>query len=178
EAEARSRIDALTEVFNRRHFGEVLSKELSRSQGARTAVLLLDIDHFKQINDKHGHLIGDVILRAVARRIGSILRETDCLARWGGEEFAILAPDMDEDTMLALAERARRALSEHALVVDGMLFQLRASIGAVLTGEGLDTPDAVVGAADHALYDAKRAGRDCVRVFVNSATRTRGHDPH
>ena len=71
--------------------------------------------------------------------------------------------------MFALAERARRALSEHALVVDSMPFQLRASIGAVLTGEGLDTADAVVGAADQALYDAKRAGRDCVRVFVTPA---------
>ena len=165
EAEARSRIDALTEVFNRRHFGEVLSKELSRSQGARTAVLLLDIDHFKQINDEHGHLVGDVILRAVAGRIGSILRSTDCLARWGGEEFAILAPNMDRNVMLELAERARRSLCDDPVVVDGIAFQLRVSVGAALTGDGLDTPDAVVDAADQALYDAKRAGRDCVRVY-------------
>jgi diguanylate cyclase (GGDEF)-like protein len=170
EAEVRSRVDALTEIFNRRHFGEVLGKVLSDKEGARAAVLLLDLDHFKQINDEHGHLIGDVILRAAAGRIGSILRSTDCLARWGGEEFAILAPDMDDATMLELAERARRALSDDPIVVDGILFQLRVSIGAVLTGDGLETPDAAVDAADQALYDAKRAGRDCVRVYAPPAS--------
>lgn len=166
EAEMRARVDDLTEIFNRRHFSELLGHELSHSEGARAAVLMLDIDHFKHINDHHGHLTGDVILRAVAGRIGSILRDTDCLARWGGEEFAILAPKMDGDAMLELAERARRTLCEHPIVVDGTPFQLRVSIGAVLTGEGLDNPDAVVDAADQALYDPKRAGRDCVRVYV------------
>ena len=177
EAEVRSRVDALTEIFNRRHFGEVLGKELSERKGARAAVLLLDLDHFKEINDEHGHLIGDVILRAVADRIGSILRSTDCLARWGGEEFAILAPDMAEDTMLELAERARRALSDEPIVVDGIFFQLRVSIGAVLTGGELDTPDAAVDAADQALYDAKRAGRDCVRVYMPPACAAERADP-
>jgi len=170
EAEVRSRVDSLTEIFNRRHFGEMLGKVLSDGEGARAAVLLLDLDHFKQINDEHGHLIGDVILRAVAGRIGSILRSTDCLARWGGEEFAILAPDMDDATMLELAERARRALSDDPIVVDGIPLQLRVSIGAVLTGDGLETPDAAVDAADQALYEAKRAGRDCVRVFAPPAS--------
>jgi len=169
EAEMRSRVDALTETFNRRHFGEVLANELSHGKGTRAAVLLLDIDHFKRINDEHGHLMGDVILRAVAGRIGSILRGTDCLARWGGEEFAILAPNTGGDVMLELAERARRTLCDDPIVVDGIPFQLRVSIGAVLTGDGLDTPDAVVNAADQALYDAKRAGRDCVRVYVPQA---------
>jgi diguanylate cyclase (GGDEF)-like protein len=167
EAEMRSRTDALTEVFNRRHFSEVLRSELSGE--TVVALLLLDIDHFKQINDRHGHLTGDVILRAVAARIGSVLRESDCLARWGGEEFAILATAMDGDAMLALAERVRRALSEDPVVVDGMPFQLRVSIGAVLAGAGLETPDALVNAADQALYDAKRAGRDRVRVYEPSA---------
>jgi diguanylate cyclase (GGDEF)-like protein len=174
EAEVRSRVDPLTEIFNRRHFGEVLGNELSQSEGARAAVLLIDIDHFKQINDEHGHLKGDVILRAVAGRIGSILRDTDCVARWGGEEFAILAPDMDGDAMLALAERVRRNLCDDPVVADGMPFQLRVSIGAALTGDGLDTPDAVFDAADQALYDAKRAGRDCVRVYVPSASAAEG----
>jgi diguanylate cyclase (GGDEF)-like protein len=162
DAELRSRMDALTEIFNRRHFGEVLRDALARG-GDGTAILLLDIDHFKHINDEHGHLTGDAILRAVARRIGSVLRSTDCLARWGGEEFAILAKVADRDEMLELAERVRRTLSEDPVVVDGTRFNLRASIGAVLSGGALDTPDAVVNAADEALYQAKRAGRDRVR---------------
>jgi diguanylate cyclase (GGDEF)-like protein len=169
EAEMRSRLDSLTEIFNRRHFGEVLGNALSHSEDARAAVLLIDIDHFKRINDEHGHMMGDVILRAVAGRIASIVRGTDCLARWGGEEFAILALDVDEDAMLELAERARRTLCDAPIVVDGVPFELRISIGAVLTGDGLDTPDAVVDAADQALYDAKRAGRDCVRVYEPQA---------
>jgi len=170
EAEMRSRVDALTEIFNRRHFGEVLDEELSNPEGARAAVLLLDIDHFKQINDEHGHLTGDVILQAVARRISSAVRSTDCLARWGGEEFAILAPDMDEGQMSELAERARRAVSSEPVVVDGAPFELRVSIGAALSGGDLGSPDAVLDAADKALYDAKRAGRDCVRLYSARTT--------
>jgi diguanylate cyclase (GGDEF)-like protein len=128
---------------------------------------MLDIDHFKQINDEHGHMMGDVILRAVAGRLGTIVRPTDCLARWGGEEFAILAPDMDRHAMLALAERARRTLCDEPVVIDGMRLELRVSIGAVLTGDGLSTPDSVILAADRALYEAKGAGRNCVRVYAS-----------
>jgi diguanylate cyclase (GGDEF)-like protein len=164
DAELRSRVDALTEVFNRRHFGEVLREELAQA-GDGTAILLLDIDHFKQFNDEHGHLMGDAILRAVAGRIGSVLRSTDCLARWGGEEFAILAKVFDRDEMLELAERVRRTLSNDPVVLDGTPFNLRVSIGAVFRGDGLDTPEAVVNAADQALYQAKRAGRDRVCVY-------------
>jgi diguanylate cyclase (GGDEF)-like protein len=165
QAEMRSRVDTLTEIFNRRHFSEMLSRELSEPDGRRVAVLLLDIDHFKQINDEHGHLIGDVILHAVARRIDSIVRSTDCLARWGGEEFAILASAMDEETMRELAERARRAVGDEPVVVDGAPFTLRVSIGAALSGDGLDSPDEILGAADQALYEAKRTGRDRIRLY-------------
>jgi len=109
--------------------------------------------------------VGDAILRAVAHRIGSVLRSTDCLARWGGEEFAILAKVADRDEMLQLAERVRRTLSDDPIVLDGTPFNLRASVGAVFPGGGLDTPDAVVNAADEALYEAKRSGRDRVRAY-------------
>jgi diguanylate cyclase (GGDEF)-like protein len=164
DADLRSRVDALTETFNRRHFGEMLRDALEQSP-ATTAVLLLDLDHFKRINDEHGHLMGDVILRAVAGRVGSVLRSSDCLARWGGEEFAILAQVGDRDEMLELAERVRRTLSDDPVVVDGTPFDLRISVGAVRAGDALDTPDALVNAADEALYEAKHAGRDrvCIR---------------
>jgi diguanylate cyclase (GGDEF)-like protein len=164
QAEERSRIDELTEIFNRRHFSEALREQLADGHGASPAVLLLDVDHFKQVNDEHGHLIGDVILRAVAHRIGSVVRASDCLARWGGEEFAILALDVDGDSVLELAERARHAVGDDPIVVDGARFELRISIGAALAGPQHTTADALVGLADQALYEAKRAGRDCVRV--------------
>jgi diguanylate cyclase (GGDEF)-like protein len=162
-AEARSRIDELTGIFNRRHFSEALRAELDDDRGTSVALLLLDIDHFKQINDEHGHLVGDVILCAVAGRIGSVVRVTDCLARWGGEEFALLALGVDDESMLELAERARHAVGDDPIVVDGVSFELRVSIGAALAGAGTSA-DELVDLADQALYEAKRAGRDCVRV--------------
>ena len=93
EAERLSREDPVTGIFNRRHFGEVLARELSDPEGGDSpAVMLLDLDHFKRVNDKHGHLMGDAVLQAVTDRIASVLREEDCLARWGGEEFAGMPP--------------------------------------------------------------------------------------
>ena len=113
EAERLSREDPVTGIFNRRHFGEVLARELSDPEnGDAPAVLLLDLDHFKRVNDDHGHLMGDAVLQTVTDRIASVLREEDCLARWGGEEFAVLAPAIDRDGVIALAERARVALAD------------------------------------------------------------------
>jgi len=92
------------------------------------------------------------------------VRLGDCLARWGGEEFAILALNMDAEGMFELGERARRALGDDPIAVDGLSFDLHVSVGAALSGVRPTTVDALVGAADEALYEAKRAGRDCVRV--------------
>jgi diguanylate cyclase (GGDEF)-like protein len=166
EAERLSRVDALTDVYNRRHFTEVLAGELSRVRrgGDPPAVLMLDIDHFKNINDEHGHLTGDAVLRASAYRIASILRGSDTLARWGGEEFAILAPGTDHDGAARLAERAREALAKRPVNVEDLELELTASIGVAVAADGNTTPDTLVDAADQALYDAKRAGRDCVRI--------------
>jgi diguanylate cyclase (GGDEF)-like protein len=171
EAERLSRVDALTEVFNRRHFSEVLAAELARTRrgGPAPAVLLLDVDHFKRVNDEHGHLTGDAVLKAAAERIASVLRGSDCLARWGGEEFAILAPETDRDGAAQLADRARAALAEHPVEVDGLAIGLTASVGAAVAGDGLETADALVSSADQALYEAKRAGRDCARLHEPDA---------
>jgi diguanylate cyclase (GGDEF)-like protein len=166
QAERLSRVDALTDVYNRRHFTEVLAGELSRVRrgGEPPAVLMLDIDHFKRVNDEHGHLTGDAVLRASAYRIASILRGSDTLARWGGEEFAILAPATDAEGATRLAERARAALAARPVEVEGVSLDLTASIGVAVAADGSVTPDALVDAADQVLYDAKRAGRDCVRL--------------
>jgi diguanylate cyclase (GGDEF)-like protein len=165
EAERLSREDPVTGIFNRRHFGEVLARELSDPEsGHPPAVLLLDLDHFKRVNDEHGHLMGDAVLQTVTDRIASVLREDDCLARWGGEEFAVLAPDIDRDGVLALAERAREALAAEPVMVGDVAIDLTLSVGAALATGGRRTPDALVHAADQALYEAKAAGRNAVRI--------------
>jgi diguanylate cyclase (GGDEF)-like protein len=164
-ADRLSRVDPLTDIFNRRHFGEVLSTELARPGSRPAAVLLLDLDHFKSVNDRYGHLTGDAVLRAAAARIASITRNADCLARWGGEEFAILAPGIDRDVAIRLAERARAALAQEPVEVDGVSIELTLSVGVAVVGSDTLTPDRLVDAADEALYEAKRAGRNCVRVF-------------
>jgi diguanylate cyclase (GGDEF)-like protein len=167
DAERLSREDPVTGFFNRRHFGEVLMAELGKPRGEPgPAVLLLDLDFFKAVNDEHGHLMGDAVLQTVADRIASVLREDDCLARWGGEEFAVLAPEIDCDGVMALAERAREALASSPVEIGETSIALTLSVGAALAGDGLATPDSLVDAADQALYEAKAAGRNCVRVWA------------
>jgi diguanylate cyclase (GGDEF)-like protein len=165
EAERLSREDPVTGIFNRRHFGEVLARELSHPEGDIPAVLLLDLDHFKRVNDEHGHLMGDAVLQAVSDRIATVLREEDCLARWGGEEFAVLAPAIDREGVYILAERAREALAAAPVHVGEVSIALTLSVGGALATDGQRTPDALVHAADQALYEAKGAGRNCVRVW-------------
>jgi diguanylate cyclase (GGDEF)-like protein len=165
-AELRSRQDAVTGVFNRRHFTETLAGHLiDRRRGLGGAVLLIDLDHFKRVNDTHGHLTGDAVLRATAQRIAATLRESDCLARWGGEEFAILAPAADAEAALALGERVRAVVADTAIEANGITIAVTLSVGVVSLSEDLATADAIVSAADLALYEAKRAGRDCVRAW-------------
>jgi diguanylate cyclase (GGDEF)-like protein len=165
KADRLSRVDPLTGIYNRRHLGELLSAERALAGSGSASVLLLDLDHFKSVNDRHGHLTGDAVLVAAADRIASVTRSGDCLARWGGEEFAILAPGIDREGAVRLAERARVALAEHPVQVDGESIELTLSVGVAVVGPETQTPDRLIDAADEALYDAKRAGRNCVRVF-------------
>lgn len=171
ELERRSREDALTGIYNRRHFSEVLAGELADpGRESMAAVFLLDLDHFKRINDRHGHLTGDLVLQVVAQRLESVLRPTETLARWGGEEFAALAGGLDRAGALALGERLRSAVSDAPVEIKGELMGLTVSVGIALARDGLDHPDEIVDAADRALYDAKDAGRNCVRVWDGRAS--------
>jgi diguanylate cyclase (GGDEF)-like protein len=163
ELEQRSREDELTGIYNRRHFTETLTKALAKRE-LRPAALLVDLDHFKAINDGHGHLTGDLVLQVAAQRLASVIRPTETLARWGGEEFAILAAGLDQAGALALGERLRAAIAEAPIEVRGEVIELSASVGVALAGGGVEDPDAVVGAADHALYEAKAAGRNRVVI--------------
>lgn len=163
QAEQQARHDALTGLFNRRPFLTALAHEMARSKRYRTAVaaILLDIDHFKRINDSLGHAVGDRVLVDVAQRIVRNIREVDVACRYGGEEFAILLPGADMPEATAVAERLRRGIEE--LQVPGSGLQLTASLGVAVAGSGrAPAGEAMLERADRAMYAAKRAGRNRV----------------
>lgn len=158
-------IDPLTGLYNRRFGTARLSEEFQRAVRAETplSVLMLDIDHFKAINDTHGHLIGDRVLAQVAQVLQQLSRESDIAVRYGGEEFFILLPGANCDNAQALAERIRRAVAD--LVIDhaGMALRVTISIGlSSLPEAAANTPEILITQADTALYQAKQGGRNRV----------------
>jgi diguanylate cyclase (GGDEF)-like protein len=163
-AELRARTDELTGAFNRRHFAESAAEALAEDADG-CALLMLDADHFKQINDAHGHLVGDAVLVELAGRLQDGLRPTDCLSRWGGEEFAVLLRGVGSDEELdRLAERLRDGVGRTPVAALGRSLGLTISIGAVRAAGRHDTLDSLVEAADRCLYAAKRQGRDRVSL--------------
>lgn len=164
--ERQALADPLTGLANRRSGEELLRSELSRAErfGGELAVVLVDLDGFKDVNDRHGHPFGDVVLCAVARRLSETVREVDVAARWGGEEFCLLLPGTDAAGGAHVAERARLALEEHPLEApDGTPVRVTASFG-VAAFPGHRGEAALVEAADEALYEAKRAGKNRVVI--------------
>ena len=133
-------------------------------------MLLLDIDHFKSINDQHGHDIGDRVLIEVADVLRSKKRMSDIVGRFGGEEFAILLPEVSLENAYAAADRLRRAIAGRTVTVEDGTISVTASIGVTITHEGLDGITELTKEADLALYDAKRGGRDRVCAFKMSNT--------
>lgn len=157
--------DALTGMFNRTYLDDTLGRELARAEreGSPVSLLMIDIDHFKSVNDTYGHKAGDLMLEAIGRLFMSRTRSSDMIFRYGGEEFLALLPGMPLD---AAAERAECLCEKvEALKVDyeGKSVQITVSIGAATYHAGLNA-DAVLGAADRALYKAKALGRNCVAV--------------
>jgi diguanylate cyclase (GGDEF)-like protein/putative nucleotidyltransferase with HDIG domain len=168
-AELRARTDELTGVCNRRHFAEIVAEALT-SAPSGCGLLLLDADHFKQVNDIYGHVVGDAVLVELARRLQAELGADDCLARWGGEEFAVLLRGVGSEAQLGHRAQALRAVVEREPVVAaGASVRLTISVGAVRSGPALDTLDSLVEAADGCLYAAKRAGRNRVSLLADAA---------
>lgn len=168
--------DVLTGWHNRRYLTVRLSEELARARrdGGRLVCLMLDIDHFKRVNDNWGHAAGDVVLREIAQRIESQVRASDVAARYGGEEFVVLLPGTDVASAMLLAERIRNAVSESPVdLPNGEAVTITASIGIsevqpAPEADDLKTVgDSLIARADVALYAAKSAGRD--RVVVEAA---------
>ena len=157
-------VDPLTGVANRRGFDRALEIELERSarRGHPCALVIVDLDDFKQVNDRHGHAVGDEVLVTLADRLRDSVRSADTVARLGGEEFALLLPETDLSGALAVAQRARTAFSVNGVrLKDGEKLVVTASFGVADFPASPDEP-ALLSDADKALYSAKRLGKDRV----------------
>jgi two-component system cell cycle response regulator len=165
-------VDALTGVPNRRHTYEMLQGEVARARRTKRPLSLLccDLDHFKSVNDTHGHAAGDRVLKDCAALMQAELRPGDVLGRWGGEEFVVIAGDTAFEQALELAERLRRALAGHAFEVEvaqqgrlrKLLHRQTASLGVALLKPGMRDEHDLLAAADRRMYAAKRDGRNRV----------------
>ncbi|MEA3404465.1 MAG: diguanylate cyclase [Pseudomonadota bacterium] len=158
-----SLIDELTKIANRRRINELLDIEFKRSKRYQTtfAIVLFDIDHFKQVNDTYGHLIGDDVLKALAKLVSNSIRETEMIGRWGGEEFMLILTESDQNTAFAVAEKIRRIIAETEF--DGLKEKLTCSFGIAEYKKGLVLEE-MIAQADQALYQAKSHGRNQVIV--------------
>ncbi len=168
DAQRLATTDALTGLLNRRAFLEVVERERARSDRhvLPFSLMLLDIDHFKRVNDTRGHAAGDAVLKGVARVLTTVARRSDLVARWGGEEFVIALPQTGEAGARIAAERVRRAIAAavHPMP-EGEPLVVNASIG-VSSSESPWKPETLIGAADTAMYAAKARGRNRVEIFL------------
>ncbi|WP_200327808.1 sensor domain-containing diguanylate cyclase [Thiocystis violacea] len=159
--------DGLTGLYNHRTFYLFVKKEIARIRryGGEVAVVLLDIDHFKRINDTHGHQAGDAILRGLSKRLQDAVRDVDCVCRYGGEEITVILPNCEKPRLVA--ERLRIAIAATPFSIDdGQAIRITASIGVATYPSGADSVDTLVSAADAAMYAAKEAGRNQVRAHA------------
>lgn len=179
ELEALSMTDDLTGLFNHRAMQQRLRDEFVRAQryNEPLSVLMIDVDHFKQVNDRHGHLFGDHVLAELARVIEASVREIDVCARYGGEEFMVILPQTHFTGSLLVAERVWRAVSKHGFQNDGVHHRITISIGiSFYPNKNVHGVEQLIGFADEALYQAKRSGRDriCLYQHVNYVYRPEG----
>jgi diguanylate cyclase (GGDEF)-like protein len=155
--------DGLTATFNRRYFVDRLNTEMrfAARHDKALALLFVDIDHFKKINDGHGHQAGDYVLGAVAREMIATIRAEDVLARYGGEEFAVICRETEKSGVLALGERLRAAVARARIEYEGNVIPVTISVGAAVARKPQQVQP-LIAAADAAMYEAKRAGRNRV----------------
>lgn len=161
-------VDPLTKLHNRRYLHTQLQSLLADdgARGAAVSLLVLDLDHFKSINDQHGHDVGDEVLRECADRLRQAVRGMDIVARFGGEEFVVAMPDTEPFAAQRVAERIRQSIDTRPFVVAGGAKTIRvtASIGVATAAPNLRSGDSLFKSADKAMYEAKKAGRNCVRI--------------
>jgi diguanylate cyclase (GGDEF)-like protein/PAS domain S-box-containing protein len=160
--------DELTGIYNRRQLSRELQRELKRVQrfGGHFSVALLDLDHFKAINDQHGHQVGDAVLRHFAEAVRSELREVDIVGRWGGEEFLLICPETGGEEAMAILERIRQRLREHPYVHGDTVVPVQFSAGLAVADASTEGEDPLIKTVDDALYQAKKSGRNRTVLHV------------
>ncbi|RYE77146.1 MAG: GGDEF domain-containing protein [Myxococcales bacterium] len=164
--------DGLTQAYNKKYFGEALKREFAHAMRQQTPLTLVmfDIDHFKKINDQHGHTAGDFVLSKLAVKVHECIRAEDTFARYGGEEFALLLREASEKQGFACAERIRRTVESTDFMPSGQRIPVTSSFGvATFTGTEFTVPEQLIESADQFLYQAKRGGRN--RVEARMLTR-------
>lgn len=178
QLEDMARVDALSGIANRRALNEEGVRIAAHAvrTGRRCAVLMLDVDHFKRINDSLGHSAGDAVITALGGLLSRMVRADEVVGRIGGEEFAIVLPDADEPQVMALARRVLDAVRELKIVYEGVAIPVTVSIGVSINVPGDDTFQSLLDHADQALYDAKRGGRDRVAIFGSLPAPASGSD--
>jgi diguanylate cyclase (GGDEF)-like protein len=162
--------DSLTMVYNRSYLMQQLKERCGRAAGTQTpvCVLFVDIDHFKKVNDTHGHLVGDEVLRTVALSLKETIRGADVLTRYGGEEFVLLSATTDTTGLARQAERIRQKIQETPVVCGPMTIQVTASVGGACISPSEDLEDfssRLLETADAAMYVSKRQGRNRSTIF-------------
>lgn len=160
--------DPLTGVHNRASMDEIIDREvnLSARHGTELSLLAMDIDHFKRINDSHGHAVGDCVIKAVAEAAKCAIRSSDMVFRYGGEEFLILLSNTDRQGATLLAERLRRKIEETCIICDGTHVSATVSIGITCRRQAQEDHESLFARADAALYEAKAAGRNCCKYLA------------
>jgi diguanylate cyclase (GGDEF)-like protein/PAS domain S-box-containing protein len=167
--------DPLTNVYNRRYMSEFLDKGIAKAERENTPVtiVIIDMDHFKQFNDTYGHKCGDIVLQLFADFLVQHTRRSDVVCRYGGEEFVILMPNVTLETGFERAESWRQAFSETVIAYEDIRFSATFSAGVATFPQNGSTGDAILQAADKALYRSKRSGRNMVSVFVHEKSNER-----
>lgn len=166
--------DDLTGLYNARHFHEVLEYEIERSRRyySQVSLLFLDLDHFKDINDRYGHLVGSRMIAEVGRLIRRNIRSTDCPVRYGGDEYVVILPNTNKDGVLAVARNLQSKLDAHQFLTDSNeQINITASFGAATFPDDACDRTSLIRAADSAMYEAKLAGRNCVQGYVGDRTK-------
>ena len=165
KAEVEARVDILTGLTNRRSFIESAHDFIARAKrcpNTNLYLLMIDIDHFKKVNDTYGHAAGDAVLIAVAKTLSDTIRTIDVVSRLGGEEFAALMENKESQGAIDLSERLRKAIENLVVVFEGQTIQITTSIG-IAKWQPIDNLDSLLNQADNALYLAKKLGRNCVQ---------------
>jgi two-component system cell cycle response regulator len=158
-------VDGLTQVFNKRYFSEALAREIARATRYRRelSLVMFDLDHFKEVNDTHGHRAGDAVLKTLSLTVKAKIRAEDIFARYGGEEFAIILPEIDGHNAHQFAEKVRRIVETTEFRFEATKIPVTISMGVSTLDPEEPTAAAIIRRADERLYEAKSAGRNCVK---------------